>query len=77
MAIEYKKAQAVFTDFVDIEEVEMLLEWLLKNPKGKINLANCTHIHSSTLQVLMAIKPPIAAHPSDADLATWLMIALK
>ncbi|MEN9597286.1 MAG: hypothetical protein RL236_1720 [Pseudomonadota bacterium] len=77
MAIEYKKAQAVFTDFVDVEEVEMLLEWLLKNPKGKIHLANCTHIHSSSLQVLIAIKPAVVAQPNDVDLAAWLMVALK
>lgn len=77
MAIEYKKSQAIFTDFVDVEEVEALLEWLLRNPKGKLNLANCTHIHASTLQVLMVIKPSISVQPNDTDLAAWLMIALK
>jgi hypothetical protein len=36
MAIEYKKSLAVFTEFVGVEEAENLLQWLLKNPKGKI-----------------------------------------
>lgn len=75
MAIEFKKTMAVFTDFIGVEEAEALLEWLLKNPKGKINLADCTHIHASSLQVLMAAKPTIAAMPKDEDLAIWLKAA--
>jgi hypothetical protein len=77
MAIQYKKSLAVFEDFISVEEAETLLEWLLKNPKGKLNLADCTHIHASSLQVLMAIKPTIVAKPNDADLAVWLETALN
>lgn len=76
MTIEFKKSLAVFTDFVSVEEAETLLEWLLKNPKGRINLADCTHIHASSLQVLMAFKPTIVHEPKDADLAIWLKAAL-
>lgn len=77
MAIEFKKTAAVFTDFIGVEEAEALLEWLLKNPKGKINLADCTHIHASSLQVLMAIKPTISNEPKDENLANWLKVALS
>lgn len=76
MAIEFKKTTAVFTDFIGVEEAETLLEWLLKNPKGKINLADCTHVHASSLQVLMAAKPAIATMPKDENLAIWLKAAL-
>lgn len=75
MAIEFKKITAVFSDFIGVEEAETLLEWLLKNPKGKINLADCTHIHASSLQVLMAAKPTIAAMPKDENLTAWLNAA--
>ncbi len=77
MAIEFKKNLAVFSDFVGVEEAEALLEWLLKNPKGKINLADCTHIHASNLQVLMAVKPTIAAQSKDEDLQLWLSTLLN
>jgi hypothetical protein len=76
MGIEFKKTIAVFTEFVGVEEAEALLEWLLKNPKGKINLTDCTHIHASSLQVLMTVKPTIANEPNDGDLAAWLRVAL-
>jgi hypothetical protein len=77
MAIEYKKSLATFTDFVGVEEAEALLEWLLKNPKGKLNLADCTHLHASSLQVLMAVKPVISAEPKDENLQLWLKAALR
>lgn len=77
MAIEYKKSLAVFTDFVGVEEAENLLQWLLKNPKGKINLAACEHIHAANLQVLMAAKPQISVGPADEDLQRWLRILQK
>lgn len=72
MAIEYKKSLAVFDDFIGVEEAESLLEWLLKNPKGKVNFVTCTHIHASNLQVLMAVKPTVAAWPDAEDLKLWL-----
>jgi hypothetical protein len=77
MAIEYKKSLAVFTEFVGVEEAENLLQWLLKNPKGKINLATCEHIHAANLQVLMAIKPLVAVWPADEDLQRWLAVLEK
>jgi hypothetical protein len=77
MAIEYKKSLAVFTEFVGVEEAENLLQWLLKNPKGKINLAACEHIHAANLQVLMAVKPIVAAWPADEDLQRWLAVLEK
>lgn len=76
MAIEFKKTAAIFTDFISVEEAETLLDWLLKNPKGKINLTDCTHIHASSLQVLMAFKPAISHEPKDEDLAIWVKVAL-
>ena len=77
MGIEYKKALATFTENVSVEEAEGLLDWLLKNPKGKINLAACTHIHAANLQVLMMVKPTISNEPKDADLQKWLIWALQ
>lgn len=77
MAIEYKKSLAVLTDFVGVEDAENLLQWLLKNPKGKINLASCVHIHAANLQVLMAVKPSITVWPVDEQLKRWLSVLEK
>ena len=77
MAIQYKKNRAVFDDVVRVDEAEDLLQWVQKNPDGKVDLANCLHLHAATLQVLMAAHRQIAAWPKDRELNTWLQQALK
>jgi hypothetical protein len=77
MSIQYQKKIAIFQETIGVEEAEGLLEWLLKNPKGRVNLANCQHLHAANLQVLMAAKPAVAAWPRDISLRAWLESALK
>ena len=77
MAIDFQKKSAVFRGNIGVEDAEVLLEWLLKNPKAKLNLGDCQHMHSANLQVLMALQPGIAVWPKDADLRIWLESALK
>ncbi len=72
MAIVLKKNIAVLKDIIGVEEAEILLEWLNKHPKGKVDLSACTHLHAANLQVLMAAKPTIVAQPGDTSLAEWL-----
>jgi hypothetical protein len=72
MAIEYQKRTAQFLDTVGVEEADALLEWLQKQPKGRIDLSACTHLHAANLQVLMAAKAVIGAWPKDANLRVWL-----
>ncbi|MDO9140913.1 MAG: hypothetical protein Q7U38_11355 [Methylobacter sp.] len=77
MAITYQKKLALFRDTVGVEEAEGLLEWFIKNPKSRVDLADCQHLHAANLQVLMAVKPVIAAWPKDANLRVWLESALN
>jgi len=76
MAIEFQKKIALFKDCVGVEEAESLLEWLQKNPRGRIDLAACTHLHAANLQVLMAARPTITAWPKEATLLAWLKSSL-
>lgn len=76
MAIEYQRRTARFHDIVGVEEAEVLLEWLQKQPKGRIDLSACTHLHAANLQVLMAAKPVIGAWPKNANLRVLLKSAL-
>jgi hypothetical protein len=77
MAIVYKKNSAVFSDVAGAEEAEALLEWLSKHPKGKLDLAACSHLHPANLQVLMAAQRSTYVPPADAGLAIWIGSALK
>lgn len=76
MALEIVKNKAVVTEELRVEDAEVLLEWLIKSPRGRLDLAACTHLHCANLQVLLAARPRIMAWPTEERLATWLRAAL-
>ena len=76
MPLEPKKSTLVASGLLGVEDAEILLEWLLKHPRGRLDLAACTHLHAANLQVLMAARPKIAAWPRHEPLAGWLRTAL-
>ena len=76
MTIVYQKKTALLREVVTVEEAESLLEWLLNNPKAKLNLADCEHLHTANLQVMLAAKVTIAVWPKDSALRSWLETAL-
>jgi hypothetical protein len=76
MGIKYDKNTARFIDFVSVEDAESLLEWLQTQPKRRVDLSRCQHVHAAPLQVLMALHPHVSAWPKDESLAGWLQRAL-
>ncbi len=76
MPVNCKKTVAVLEGVCAVEEAEVLLEWLLAHPRGKVNLKSLQHLHSAVLQVLMALRPPISAPPADPEIAAWLLPAI-
>jgi hypothetical protein len=77
MPIQFLARSAKLTDVVTVEEAEGLLQWILAHPKGKLDLARCTHVHTAALQVLLALRPPVSSLPEDASLAAWLAPTLN
>ena len=77
MPIEFKKNRAVFRDEVSVEEAEGLLEWLQNKPAAKVDLSALSHIHTASLQGLMAAKTDVANWPKDLVLRSWLEPALN
>ena len=77
MPITYQKRTAQLQENVGVEEAEGLFDWLLKNPKGKLNLGNCQHLHSANLQVMMVLRPDVSVWPTDQELKSWLMAAMN
>jgi hypothetical protein len=72
MSITYRKTGAVFTEFIAVDEAEPLLEWLQKRKSAKIDFGECTHVHASVVQVLLAAGAQVSVWPQDEDLKMWL-----
>ena len=77
MPVSYKKNLVQLSGVVSVEDAEGLLEWLLKKPAAKVDLAGCTHLHPANLQVLMAAGCSIGALPRESGLAAWVASALE
>ncbi|VVM75184.1 hypothetical protein PS664_01997 [Pseudomonas fluorescens] len=73
MSIVYEKSTATFNGFISIEEADQLLAWAHAYPNGKLDFEHCEHLHTATLQVLMAAASlNVLSWPSDAPFAAWL-----
>lgn len=65
MATKFTKTKAVLSDVCTVEEADEILQWLMQNPKGQIDLAKVTHLHSAAFQAVAAMTNPIVAPPAD------------
>jgi hypothetical protein len=76
MAIRYLKKHAALEGVVSAEEAEGLVAWLREHgtadKPAAVHLGKCEHLHSAALQVLLALKPRIAAAPPER----WLALVL-
>ncbi|MDQ7048168.1 MAG: hypothetical protein Q9M92_00975 [Enterobacterales bacterium] len=76
MSVAFKKTIALLEGECSIEDSEELLNWILLNPKGKLNLKKLSYLHTAVLQVLMASQVKISIWPSDTKIASWLQAIL-
>jgi hypothetical protein len=77
MSIEFNEGEVTFRGVASVEDAEVLLDWLQKNPAATVQLGPCSHMHAANLQVLIAAHPRIASWPENPELRAWLEIALK
>lgn len=55
-----------------IEEAETLLDWLRATESPRVDLANCSHMHTAVLQALLALRPHMVAAPASPFLAQFV-----
>ena len=78
MSIEYTEDRAVFKDTVSVDEAEPLLDWITSLDEAVVDLSECTHIHTSVMQVLMAAEDlRVEKLPGDKSFRDWLENSLN
>jgi len=75
MAVRYLKKHAALEGNVTVEDAEALTQWLLQQRAPAVHLGKCEHVHGAVLQVLLALRPRVAAGPPDPLLAGVLPTA--
>ncbi len=76
MTIRYLKKYAALEGVVTVDDAEALAQWIRTQALPAVHLGKCEHVHGSVLQVLMALRPKVAAPPVDPVLAAVLARAL-
>ena len=56
-----------------VEDAEPLLAFLLAAPGRAVDLSAAGPLHAAVVQVLLALRPPLAGTPADAFTARWLL----
>lgn len=69
----HDNSSATLTGVITVDEVEQLAGWLRANPKARISLKRCNHLHTGALQALLLFQPRISAAPTDAFLAAHVL----
>jgi hypothetical protein len=69
MPITLHEGVAHLEGLCPIEDAEALLDMLRQAEMPPVDLSQCEHLHMAVLQTLLALRPPIAAPPSDPLLA--------
>ncbi len=77
MPIRIEKKIIIFDEVCSIDEAETLLEALTTNPKLKISLKRCTHLHTALFQVLIATKAQVQDVSSCPDFIQKIFAAIR
>jgi hypothetical protein len=72
MPIQYNQGEVVFDGRCEVEEADVLLEWLRRTPEPRACLGTCTDLHTALAQLLIVAKFRIAVRPADPLLAACL-----
>ncbi len=70
MPLSLRESSATLSGVIAVDDVEKLVAWLRATPKGRVNLRNCTHMHTGAFQALWLFRPKISVAPADPFLAT-------
>lgn len=77
MPVRLSNRTAVLEGVVTVEETEPLTAWLRTTPTARVNLRDCTHLHTSALQALLAARVKISSQPADVFLRVSVIPALE
>ncbi len=68
---------ATVSSVLTVDDVEPFVAWLRAHPRGRVDLRDCSHLHTGALQALLLFRPALAAPPGDTFLRTHILPLLN
>lgn len=76
MPLVFETNHVCLEEICEADDAELLLQWLLDHPQGKVDCSALTHLNTAVLQVLLAAQRPCIAWPQDPLLTRCLKAEL-
>ena len=70
--VQEEKGLIKISEIANIDDAEILFEAIQQDKEFGIDLSECSHLHTSCIQVLFLTRPRIVSFPKDDLLCIWL-----
>jgi len=77
MPLRFEDNRVYFEENCGADEALELAEYLRDHPGTQADLRNCTYLHTSLMQVLLAMKMACVGMPEEPFMARWLPALLE
>ncbi len=77
MPLRFEDSTVYFEESCAVEDALVLAEYLRVHPETQADLRRCTYLHTSLMQVLLAMQVRCIALPEEPFMARWLTPLLE
>ncbi|QQP91742.1 hypothetical protein IGS68_11290 [Skermanella sp. TT6] len=77
MSVRFADGTIILEGECQVDEAEPLLEFLLADPGAPVDWAGCTYLHTSLIQVLLAVRPRVINSPQSEFVLKWVVPTLN
>ena len=77
MPLRFEDGTVYFEENCPVEDALLLAEHLRVHPETQADLRRCTYLHTSLMQVLLAMRVRCIALPEEPFMARWLTPLLE
>ena len=73
MPLRIERNKIYLEESCTVEDALPLVEFIQGQKNPKVDLSQCSYMHTAVLQALVGMRPKIAGVPNDPSLARWVM----
>ncbi|MCO6419969.1 hypothetical protein JYK14_27960 [Siccirubricoccus sp. KC 17139] len=77
MSVQLQDAVVHLRGDCPVEDAELLLSLLREGGGRMVQIGEADRLHTAVVQVLLALRPPLAGAPTDPFLSRWLVPLLR
>jgi hypothetical protein len=77
VSLQLDDRTATLAGIITVDDAEAFTAWLRTTTEPMVDLHDCTHMHTSVFQLILAYAPTVTVGPTDNFLARYVMPMLR